>query len=77
MGAWQIAACQRGLDCNPSAERTRQACRFFPNCQPYETLPDMLRRYAADVPALDARAAEINRLIDAGDWEALGYAELP
>ena len=73
MAAWWLAACERGLDCSPSAERTRQVCNFVPNCQPYESLVDMLRREVADFDALEAKAREFNRLIDAGDLAALGF----
>jgi hypothetical protein len=71
--AWLLVACQRGMDCSPGAERTKTACRFIPNCQPYETLVDMMRRTVSDAGEVDARAAELNRLIDAGDWTALGF----
>ena len=73
MVAWWLAACERGLDCGPSAERTRQVCGFVPNCQPYESLVDMIRREVPDFGAVETRARELNRLIDAGDLKALGF----
>ncbi len=73
MSAWWLAACIRGLDCGPHGERTRQICRFDANCQPYESMIDMMRRNSADFMTLEAKAHEINRLIDAGDWAALGF----
>jgi hypothetical protein len=73
MLAWMLAACSRGLDCGPSAERTRTLCRFDNNCQPYESMVDMARRLVDDFPGVEARSREIDRLIDAGDWDALGF----
>jgi hypothetical protein len=72
--AWWLAACTRGLDCGPGSERTREICRRDGNCQPYESLPDVIRRDAMDYESVVSRAAEINRAIDAGDVSSLGFA---
>lgn len=75
--AWMLAACARGLDCGPADERTRTLCRFDTNCQPYESMVDMARRLVDNFPGVEARSREINRLIDAGDWDALGLGASP
>jgi len=72
--AWGLAACDRGFDCSPQAAWMWHMCRYDPNCQPYETWPDILRRARGnDFPEIEARARWINEKIDAGDWEALGF----
>ncbi len=51
-------------------------CLWDWNCQPYETLPDVIQRAAgSSFPAIEVRAREINALIDAGKWEELGFGE--
>jgi hypothetical protein len=71
--AWWLAACTRGLDCGPNSERTRQICRRDGNCQPFESLPDVIRRDAMDYQSVLKRAAEINSQIDAGEISSLGF----
>jgi len=72
--AWWLAACLRGFDCSPQSGWMWQMCRYDPNCQPYESWPDLLRRTSGnDFPEIEARARWINEKIDAGDWEALGF----
>jgi len=72
--SWYLAACQRGLDCSPQSDIVRQLCRFDPNCQPFESVADVLRRgNENEFPEIEARARTINEKIDAGDWEALGF----
>lgn len=71
--AWWLAACTRGLDCSPTSERTRQVCQRIGNCQPFESLPDVVRRDAMDYATVLGRAAEINRLIDTGEISSLGF----
>lgn len=71
--AWWLAACTRGLDCSPGSDRTRQICRMDGNCQPFESLPDVIRRDAMDYDLVARRAAEINRALDAGDLNSLGF----
>jgi hypothetical protein len=74
MLAWFLAACRRGLECAAGGERVRALCTLDPACQPFETVTDLLRRYAgSDFPAVDRRADEINALIDAGNWQELGF----
>lgn len=75
--AWLLAACARGLDCSSKGERMKELCRYDSNCQPYETVTDMARRLVPDFASAEQRAREINRLIDAGDWTALGFGEAP
>jgi hypothetical protein len=73
---WRMAACLRGLDCSSSSEIVRGFCLWDRDCQPYESLPDVLHRHVgAGFPAVEARAREINALIDAGKWEELGFGE--
>ncbi|HEU5135595.1 MAG TPA: hypothetical protein VFU13_10670 [Steroidobacteraceae bacterium] len=72
--AWFLAACQRGFDCSPKSDAVRAFCHYDRNCQPYESLADILRRTGGgDFPGNEARARQINEKIDAGDWEALGF----
>ena len=72
--AWILAACQRGVDCSPQSDTVRAMCVYDPNCQPYESAADILRRTdGTGFPALEARARWINEKIDAGDWAALGF----
>lgn len=71
--AWWLAACTRGLDCSPSSERTRQVCRRNGNCQPFESLPDVIRRDSMDYESTVRRAAEINRALDEGEISSLGF----
>lgn len=71
--SWFVAACQRGFDCSPGSEMTQIICRFDPNCQPYESSLDLLRRHAgADFEAIERGAREINAAIDAGRYEEVG-----
>jgi hypothetical protein len=46
-----------------------------PNCQPFESVQDLLLRNSDNPAALEDRAKQINALIDAGDWQALGFAD--
>jgi TPR repeat protein len=71
--AWWLAACDRGLDCGASSDRARQMCRFAANCQPYESVGDLMLRSVPDYAAVKDRARQINALIDAGDPQALGF----
>jgi hypothetical protein len=70
---WRLAACQRGFDCSQTAEWYRVMCRSDPNCQPYETGVDFIRRLRADDFAeIERRAADLNAKIDAGRFDELG-----
>ena len=80
MAAWLAdAACERGLDCSPSATHAVQghaiSCRTASRTSP---LVDMLRREREGFPALEAKAREINEKLDAatrGTWLlALGFS---
>ena len=73
--AWTQAACDRGLDCGPGSDAARQLCREVPNCQPNESVYDLLRRSVDNPSALDENAKRVNALIDSGDWQALGLEE--
>jgi hypothetical protein len=73
--AFARAACDRGLDCSAGSEPAAQWCRVVPDCQPYESVQDLLLRSSVSPAALEARAKQINELIDAGDWQALGFAD--
>jgi hypothetical protein len=72
--AWQMAACERGAECGPGSDIVFFNCLFENRCQPYEGWIDILRR-SGDFPAIETRAREINALIDAGEWEELGFGE--
>jgi hypothetical protein len=73
--AFAQAACDRGLDCSAGSEAAAQWCRLVPDCQPFESVQDLLLRSSANPAALADRARRINELIDAGDWQALGFAD--
>jgi hypothetical protein len=77
VSAWTQAACDRGLDCGPGSDAARQLCREIPNCQPNESVYDLLRRSVDNPTALDEAAKRVNALIDAKDWRALGLEEPP
>jgi len=72
--AWMVAACQRGMDCSSQSDYVKWLCGYDRNCQPYESLVDIIQRQqASEYPEIEARARWINGKIDAGDWEALGF----
>jgi len=72
--AWVLAACLRGLDCTPRSDIARPLCLFDRACQPYESVPDIIRRgNETEFPAWEDEARRINEKIDAGDWAALGF----
>jgi hypothetical protein len=75
--AWTQAACDRGLDCGPGSDAAREVCRLVPNCQPSESVYDLLRRSVDNPAALDENAKRVNALIDAGDWQSLGLEAPP
>jgi hypothetical protein len=67
---WLLAACLRSPDCDSLNEQMKTRCRFDPQCQPYETPLDILRRDAGnDFDELERRARELNEKIDAGTIE--------
>lgn len=72
--AWTIAACLRGADCSPQAYWVKNWCFLEPQCQPYESGLDIIRRRKPEqFDEYVARAREINSHIDARRWEALGF----
>jgi len=72
--AWVLAACLRGLDCAPQSDIARTLCLYDRACQPYESVPDIIRRgNETEFPAWEDKAHWINEKIDAGDWAALGF----
>lgn len=74
--AWWLAACQRGLACGPGSDLVQQMCRMTKDCQPYQSVRDVIEGFGvAAFPAIEARASRINELIDAGEWEELGFGE--
>lgn len=75
--AFARAACERGLDCGPGSAAAEEWCRQVPDCQPSESVEDMLLRTSADPSRVAERARQINAQIDAGDWQGLGLAEPP
>jgi len=72
--AWRIAACERGYDCGKGADWLAFACRFDPNCQPYETGVDVMRRMIGpDFDEIEQRAKELNARLDADQFDDLGF----
>jgi hypothetical protein len=72
--ARMLAACMRGADCTPQADWVRSWCRADLACQPFETGPDMIRRYTGpQYEELTRRAREINAIIVAKAWDELEF----
>jgi hypothetical protein len=73
--AWKLLACQRGFDCSASAPWLRAACVSDIPCPPGEDGIGYIRRMVLDdFLRVQARAAELARRLDAGQWAALGFA---
>lgn len=70
--AWWQAACDQGLDCGPGSDPVRQLCREVPDCQPFESVNDILVRTARNPSAVTERARQISASIAAGDLASLG-----
>jgi hypothetical protein len=70
--AWWQAACDQGLDCGPGSDPVRQLCREVPDCQPFESVNDILVRTARNPSAVTERARQISASIAAGDLGSLG-----
>ncbi len=70
---WEVAACQRGANCRPTAEWVRALCAVDRRCQPYETALDVIRRkVGAQMPEIEEEARSLNAHIDAREWGELG-----
>jgi hypothetical protein len=74
--AWWQAACDQGLDCGPGSDHVKQLCREVPDCQPFESVNDILLRSAPDPAAVTERAKQINASLAAGDFRDLGLEGL-
>ncbi len=67
---WRLAACKRGYECGPDAEWVQLQCRFDPNCQPYESGIDFIRRMnSEDFDEIERLANDLNARLDAGGFE--------
>jgi hypothetical protein len=67
---WPLAACLRESRCESMAEWRRLFCNIHPQCQPFETPVDVIRRQAGnDFDAVERRARELNEKLDAGTLE--------
>jgi hypothetical protein len=77
--AWYLAACERGADCGPGSLRSRWWCmNGGDRCHPSESLPDQMRSdLGSEFVNVEQRARDINRLIDSGQWDQLGFADTP
>jgi hypothetical protein len=65
---WRLAACKRGYECGQDAEWIQLQCRFDPNCQPYESGVDFIRRMnSEDFDEIERLANDLNARLDAGD----------
>lgn len=73
--AYARAACDRGLDCGPGSAAAEDWCRVVPDCQPSESVADMILRSSPDPSRVAELARELNARIDAADWPALGLAD--
>jgi hypothetical protein len=70
---WEVAACQRGANCGPTAEWVRSLCALDRKCQPYEAAVDVIRRrVGAQLPEIEEEARQLNARIDAQKWDELG-----
>jgi hypothetical protein len=71
--SWWLAACQRGYDCENS-RWMEYNCRFDQMCAQDRNAVDFIRRLTdLDFPEIESRAKEINRKIDSGAWDELGF----
>jgi hypothetical protein len=70
---WRLAACKRGFECGQDAEWIQLQCRFDPNCQPYESGVDFIRRVnSEDFDDIERLANDLNARLDAGDFGWFG-----
>lgn len=70
---WRLAACNRGYECGQDAEWIQLQCRFDPNCQPYESGFDFIRRMnSEDFDEIERLANDLNARLDAGDFGWFG-----
>ena len=66
---WRLAACKRGYECGQDAEWIQLQCRFDPNCQPYESGVDFIRRVnSEDFDEIERLANDLNARLDAGEF---------
>lgn len=70
--AWWQAACDQGLECGPGSDQVRQLCREVPDCQPFESVNDILVRTSRNPSAVTERAKQISASIANGEFESLG-----
>jgi hypothetical protein len=70
--AWWQAACDQGLDCGPGSDHVKQLCREVPDCQPFESVNDILLRTAPNPAEVTERAKQITASLSAGDFRVLG-----
>jgi hypothetical protein len=71
--AWWLVACERGVDCSPTAEWVENACYLEPQCASATSPGELIRMFAGDDwPAVRQRADEISSKLAAGDWNDLG-----
>lgn len=70
--AWWLVACERGLDCSPSADWVKNVCYLDPQCASIG--PSEIVEYlaGADWPKVQQRAEELKTKLDAGQWDDLG-----
>lgn len=67
---WELSACLASDHCEALSEMMKARCKWEPECQPYETSLDILRRDAGnDFHELERRARELNEKLDAGTLE--------
>jgi hypothetical protein len=70
---WRLAACKRGYECGQDAKWYQYQCRYDPNCQPYESGVDFIRRTnTEDFDDIERRANDLNSRLDANDFDWLG-----
>lgn len=68
VSAWQLLACQRGLDCGPTSEWLRSMCNWDPQCAEGQTVSDYLqRRLGSRFDDVQRLATDIARAVDAKD----------
>ena len=68
--SWMLAACLRTPNCEGFTEWKKKRCNWDEQCQPFETMRDIIRRDAgSDFGEVERRAREINEKIDAGTLE--------
>jgi TPR repeat protein len=70
---WFLAACDAGHDCSETSAFYRYACRYDHNCQPGETVRDVILRVAAEHNDLEMLAEQLLEKIRRRELDDLNW----